>query len=134
MSGVKIVRALLVADAALIVQVPATKIIAGVIKAGTQAPAIAITEVVGIDRNIPNPGVTRHVFERVQVTLIAKDYAQQKAVMKLLRKACADKRGTIAGIAAVTVVTEGRGPDFNDEQAGFYMQSQDFRVGYQEAT
>lgn len=134
MSGIKIVRALTVADVALIAVVPATKIGAGVIAQGTAPPIIALTEVVSTDRNIPKPGTKRRVSERIQATIIAQTYAQQKQILALLRKACADKIGTIAGITAVTVHTAGRGPDFNDPEAGFYMQTQDFLVGYEEST
>lgn len=132
MSGVKIVRALLVAHAPLTAIVPAARIAGGVIPEGTPAPVLAITEVVGIDRNLMSPGATRHVFDRVQVTIIAVNYAQQKALLALVRKACADQTGAIAGIDSVTVHTDGKGPDFNDAQAGFYMQTQDFRVWYRE--
>lgn len=134
MSGTKIIRSLMGAHAPLISAVPLARIIAGVIPKGTALPCIGLTTTSGVDRNIVKAGSTRHVTERIQITVIAQTYAQQKSVMDLARKACADKIGTIAGIDAVTVHTEGRGGDFNDASAGFYMQTQDFVVGFQEAT
>lgn len=134
MSGVKIIRHLLTQSAALTAVVPNTdsRICAGVLKQGTPLPAIAITDIVGIDRNIVKAGATHHVTDRVQVTVITETYAQQRSLMALVRTACRDKIGTYIGIAGVTVHTDGRGPDFNDPQAGFYMQTQDFRIGFEE--
>lgn len=135
MSGVKIIRALLVQSSALVALVPdsASRICAGVLAQGTTLPAIALTDVVGMDRNILAPGFTHHVTDRVQVTVITQTYAQQKQLLALVRSACRDKIGLIAGVQGVTVHTESKGPDFNDPAAGFYMQTQDFRVEYQEA-
>lgn len=134
MSAVKIIVNLLTAYAPLTALTTTSRIVAGVIPQGSALPAVAITEVSSTDNNIPNQGATRHVKSRVQVTVLAANYPSQKTLIGYVRKACADQIGTIAGVSGVTVHTDSKGPDFNDPDAGFYMQSQDFMVGFNEAT
>lgn len=133
-NGVKVIRALLVASTPLTAEVPATRIAAGILAQDITLPAISITLVSGVDRNIPNPGVTRFVEDRVQVTVLASSYPSQYAIMELVRKACADKlQETLSGVSSVAVHTLSRGPDFTDEESSIYMGSQDFSVRYLEA-
>lgn len=132
--GVKVIRALLVASTPLLAKVPASRISAGVLSENITLPAISITLVSGNDRNIPNPGVTRHVEDRVQVTVLASSYPSQAEVLELVRAACADQLSdSIAGVSSVAVHTLSRGPDFTDDESSIYMGSQDFQVRYLEA-
>jgi hypothetical protein len=131
-SGVKIIRSLLVSASPVIALVPVDRIVAGVLKTGVLLPALAITDVVGIDYNIVKAGTTHQVMDRVQVTACATTYAELKAVMKAIRTACRDKIGAIAGFVNVTVHTDGKGPDFTVPDSGIYMQTQDFRITYTE--
>lgn len=132
MNGAAIVRALLLQHAPLVAELPAERIMAGVLPQGIVLPAIGITEISSVDRNVPSRGATRHVTDRVQVTVLASSYPAQKDLIRLVRAACADRLGDLAGATAVTVHTDGRGPDFRDADTGICMQSQDFRVGYTE--
>lgn len=133
MNGTAAVRQLLVAYAPLTALVPATRIVTGANAQGTTLPAIAITEVSGVDRNIPNPGANRHVRERVQITVMAANYPAVVAILKQARRAAADQMPTVAGISNVVVHTDGQGPYFTDEAAAIHMKTQDFRVTYNEA-
>lgn len=131
MSGVAIIRALLVAHAPLVAMVAADRIKAGVLPLGTTLPAIGITQVSGVDRNIISPRATVTVTERVQVTVLAATYVQQKAVIALVRKACRDQRGTFASYPACLVLTYGQGPDgLLGDGSGVFDQAQDFSVSY----
>lgn len=133
MSGVKVIRALLAADAALIAVIPVTRIIAGVLPQGTLLPAVAITEVSTIEISHIDAQAPSALTEgRVQVTIFAATYPVQKQVLDLVRKACNYKRGTVAGYVVSSVRRDSNGPDFNDPAAGFYMQSMDFKVIYHE--
>jgi hypothetical protein len=134
MSAIKVIRALLAADAALLALVPAERIVAGVLPQGTTLPALAITEVSRTDRNILHPGSHGRSTARVQVTAITASYPAQKALLQAVRHACRDKIGTVAGVPGVAVLLDGTGPDLNDSDTGFYMQTQDFMVGYTEPT
>jgi hypothetical protein len=133
MNGVIAVRSLLVADNGLTALVPEARIAAGTLPQGTVLPAISLMSVSSIDRNIIKSGAVRRVTERVQVTVLAANYPATKAILKAVRQAAADRSPAIAGITQVTVHTASAGPDFLDEQAGIHMQTQDFRVSFNEA-
>lgn len=133
MTGVVAVRTALVADAALIAIVPASRIISGVLPQNITLPAISLQSISKVDRNIANPGTYRHVSERVQVTVLAANYPAQRTLLDAVRRAAADNLGTVvSGLSRVTIHTEGAGPDFMNEAANIYQGSQDFRVTYSE--
>ena len=133
MNGVVAVRALLVAHTPLTSLVPVAQIVAGVVQQGSALPAISLMSVSSTDRNIIKAGAVRRVTERVQVTVLAATYPAAKTILKAVRQAAADRSPTIASITQVTVHTDSAGPDFLDEQAGIHMQTQDFRVSFNEA-
>lgn len=132
-SGIDAVRAALVADSTLTGLVPATRIGAGDLPQGTQLPALSLTSLSKVDRNIPNPGTYRHVIERVQVMIHARDYPQQKAIEVAVRGAAADQLNvSVSGLVNVTIHTAGAGPDMRSEEAAVHLGTQDFRVTYSE--
>lgn len=133
MNGVIVVRSLLVADTGLTSLVPEARIAAGSLPQGTELPAISLMSVSSVDRNIPAPGTKRRVTERVQVTVLARTYPETKAILAAIRTAAADKMPQIDGLTDVTVHTDSAGPDFLDEETGIHMQTQDFRVSFNEA-
>ncbi len=133
MNGVIAVRSLLVADTGLTSLVPVARIAAGMLPQGTDLPAISLMSVSGVDRNIPAPGPKRRVTERVQVTVLARAYPEVKAILAAVRNAAADQMPAIDGLTDVTVHTDSAGPDFLDEETGIHMQTQDFRVSFNEA-
>lgn len=134
MSGVKIIRALLLADVAALAQVPAARVIAGKLPQGTTLPAVSITEVGRVDRKVLKAGANSHCTARIRATVITASYPAQKALLSAVRHACRDKVGVIAGIGGVSVLLDGTGPDFDDPDTSFYMQTQDFKVSYTEPT
>ena len=133
MNGVIAVRSLLVADTGVTVLVPAVRIVAGMLPQGTLLPAISLMSVSSTDRNIAAPGPKRRVTERVQVTVLAASYPAAKAIIRAVRAAAADRMLAIEGLTDVTVHTDSAGPDFLDEETGIHMQTQDFRVSFNEA-
>lgn len=133
MDGVAALRAVLVANEDIVAMVPSSRIQSGVMGPGTPLPAIAITSVSKVDRNIPWPGADRHVVERVQVTVLAADYPSQKAVLRAVRAAAADTSPIVPGIDTITIHTDGAGPDFLSDDAAIYFGTQDFRVDFNEA-
>jgi len=133
MNGVIAVRSLLVADIGLTALVPLSRIAAGMLARDTDLPAISLMSVSSVDRNVPAPGAKRRVTERVQVTVLARTYPEVKAIIAAARQAAADRMPTIDGLFDVTVHTDSAGPDFLDEETGIHMQTQDFRVSFNEA-
>jgi hypothetical protein len=122
-----------VADTRLTALVPEARIAAGSLPQGTVLPAISLMSVSSLDRNIPAPGSKRRVTERVQVTVLARTYPEAKAILAGIRTAAADQMPTMGGLSDITVHTDSAGPDFFDEETGIHMQSQDFRVAFNEA-
>ncbi len=133
MNGVIAVRSLLVADARVTALVSVARIAAGMLPQGTDLPAISLMSVSSVDRNIPAPGPKRRVTERVQVTVLARTYPETRAILAAVRKAAGDQMPVIDGLTDVTVHTDSAGPDFLDEETGIHMQTQDFRVSFNEA-
>ena len=131
MSGVAIVRALLAADAALVAVIPAARIFAGAIPLNTPLPAISVTQTSGSERlTVAMNDAKRLVTERVQVTVCAKSYPSQKALIALARKALPNSRAVINGFDCDSVLPGPEGPDLYDPTAIIYEQSQDFFVKF----
>ena len=134
MSAIKIIRSLLVADAALIALVPASRVVAGIPPQSMALPLIALTEVSRVDRNLIKGSATSRSTSRVQVTVMAASYPAQKTLLAAVRHAARDKVGTLSGLSDASVHLDGTGPDFMDTDTAIYQQGQDFRVSFTETT
>lgn len=133
MSGVAALRAVLVSDGALTALVPAARIITGPLPLNIETPAISLQGISGTDLNILSPGSTRFVTERVQVTVIASRYPEQRTILRAVRHAAADQINLdVGGVFGATIHTDGAGRDFFNEQASLYLGTQDFRIKYTE--
>lgn len=130
MSGVTAVRYLLATNANLIAVVPATRIMAGALPQDTAAPAISITHVSTVRRNLVAAS-TRLCTSRVQVTVIASTYPTQKSILTSVRAALPRSRGTVNGVSVDSILLDNEGPDFSDE-AGLFMGSADYSVTFSE--
>ena len=65
--------------------------------------------------------------------MLARAYPEAKTIIAAVRAAAADQMSDIEGLSEVTVHTDSAGPDFLDEATGIHMQTQDFRVSFNEA-
>lgn len=131
MSGVLVILALLRAHQPLLALVEAKSMMAGTVRQGEPLPAIGIKEV---SRN-EFPTVSRAekstlVRARVQVTVHAKNYPGQKALVLAAKLGMGVYSGVIAGVKVRSVLRLDVGPDFSDDDAGIYQQSRDFMVTY----
>lgn len=132
MSGVLIVGELMRAFQPLTAEVPVAQIKAWKVPQGTPLPSVVLTRVSRAARQLLAEEAFRLVTERVQGTAHAASGLQREAILKLMRRACADKRGTIAGFTNVSVLLAGGGPDFMDDAASIFMGSEDLRVSFNE--
>jgi len=133
MDGVAAVRVALIADAAMIALVPTARIFAGPAPLGTPLPFVMLESISKTDRNIPAPGATRHVRERVQVSVVGLNYPQQKQLLRAVRHAAADRINVaVTGLTNVTIHTDSAGPDFYDVDYAGWRGSQDFMTKYLE--
>lgn len=131
MSGVAICRALMASNAALAAVVPASKIQAGVIPLGTVLPAISVTSISAQEQNnVAMDGSPRLVSERVQVTVMAKTYTQQKQLLTLVKAAVPNTYAVVATFQCYSIIDDIEGPDIQDVDLVIYFQSADFNVRY----
>ncbi|MCW1431402.1 tail completion protein gp17 [Novosphingobium sp. JCM 18896] len=131
--GVAVVRQLLLASSDLLATVPASRIAAGPMPLGITLPALSISSISSVDENIPAPGATRFVRERVRVTAMSPNYPTVKALIRKVRKALADQAPEVAGLQHVTVHTDGTGGDYMNDEASIRMSDQDVIVKFNEA-
>jgi len=130
MSGVAIVRYLLIDNADLAAVVSADKIKAGVIPINTALPAISIRQISGIEHELIKRGTNQLVTERIQVTAMAGTYPQQKSILNLIRAALPATRGTVNGFSVDSITPDMDGPDFQYDDPVIFEQSIDYMVRF----
>ncbi len=70
------------------------------------------------------------VTSRVQVTVLAQDYVTKEILMNAIIKACQSGSAMIDGVIVNLIMSSQLGPDFRDDTVKLFMQSQDFKVMY----
>lgn len=131
-TGADIAGALMRADAPLLAVVAPESMKAGVLPENVALPALLVRIVSSGDRQpLKRPGVVR-VTDRVSVSVRARSYREQVAVIGLLRRCLAGKTGNIGGAERVSILTAGKGPDLIGP-GNTFEQSQDFRVSFDDA-
>ncbi|OEZ80992.1 hypothetical protein JAB6_40270 [Janthinobacterium sp. HH104] len=134
MSAIKVIRALLIAHSPMLALVPAARIVAGTVPLGTPLPAIGLTEISRVELPTVSLGQRAvQVTARVQVTVYASTYPDQKAVLQAAKLDAGAHTGTVADIAVRSVMRDVVGPDMKDDDADIYQQSRDFKVVFVEA-
>ena len=131
MSAVAVMRALLLAH------VPLTNLVGSRISAGTvplaSIPAVSVREVSRVERTtLANDSALAMVTARIQVTVYAADYTQQKALLLAAKLGAGVHAGVIAGVTVLSVTRDMVGPDMSDEDGVIFEQSRDFKVSYLE--
>lgn len=130
MNGVAVVVQLLLDSDDI--SVPDARILSGVLPLSYELPSVTVTSVSAGNANMLRKGATRHVNERVQVTVYAQTYRQAKQIIAQVRTTCAHQFPTVAGVSDVVVLTDGQGPDMMVEEPSVHIQTQDFSVSYNE--
>lgn len=130
MSGVAIINYMLSNSSPLVAVVDESKIIAGTAPLNTVLPAISIRQVSGIEHKTIKRSGTQLVTERVQVTVLAATYAQQKEILELIRSALPATRGTVNTFAVDSITPDIDGPDLYSEEPITYEQSIDYIVRF----
>ena len=128
MSGVAIARALLSDDYDISQEV--TVISGGVLPINTVLPAISIRQISGYEFDTINRIGTQNVTERVQVTVLARNYLEQKNIIELIRNAMIQKRGYVNGFLVENIRQDLDGPDLYTESPEVYEQSIDYIVRF----
>lgn len=130
MSGVNVIRYTLANNSPLIAVVPATRIMAGVLPLSTTLPAISVRQISGNNLKNIKQTATEFVTERIQVSVLATTYPQQKAILALVKAALPSVRATVNSIVVDSISQEFTGPDLYNDDPVIYEQSVDFFVKY----
>lgn len=131
MSGTGIVRHLLANSAGLTASVPAARIQSGVLPLNTTLPAISVTQISGQQHNnLAMASASYLVTQRIQVTVLAKEYPQVKSILALVRAALPLSRGTVNGFICDAVLPDAEGPDLYDQQLLTHVSSVDYMVTF----
>lgn len=128
MSGVAIARAMLVDDSELKKRV--VTIMAGNLPINTQLPAIFIRQISGQEFQLLNRNVTQLVTERIQVTVLATTYLEQKGIIGMIRAAMKPIRGDVNGFYVDSIRPDIDGPDLYTESPITFEQSIDYMIRF----
>lgn len=129
MSGVAVVNYVLAHDSQLIAVVPAARIFSGDAPMNTALPLITVKQIVGVPHlTVAMTESGRIQEDHVQASVLAKTYASQVAIMRLMRAALRNRTGTLNGVKVDSILPEGEGPDLYDDAAVVYQGSHDALV------
>lgn len=129
MSGADIIGGALRADEPVTDVVALGSIKGGRLPEGVTLPALLVRTTSVVDRQpLKRAGFNRRT-DRVSVTVRAASYAEQVAIIKLVRAACAGRLIDIGGGRKAAVQPAGVGPDVGGP-ANTFEQTADFRVSF----
>ena len=133
MRAEKVINALLNAAAGLTALVGTRIYGGGQLPQGTALPAVVVEHISSNELTTIDANAAFGLMKaRIQITVLAKDYPAQKAVLEQVRIACNYQRGLIAAVRVISVLRDTVGPDLRDDAMQVYTQSIDFQVTYQE--
>lgn len=130
MSGTAILRYLLANNASLTATVSVDKIKPGLIPINTELPAISIRQISGREHQLIRRGSNQLATERIQITVQAATYVQQKAIIALICSALPGTRGTVNTFTVDSITYESDGPDLEYENPVIFEQSLDYFVKF----
>lgn len=140
MSGVIVIRALLVANQAVVAAVPVERIFAGDAPIGCPKPALSVKQISGVPTLTVSMNDAKHLHtERIQVTALVTGtegtppgdgYPAAKQLMVLVLAACKNTKGVMNGVDVDSVLPDFQGPDLADAPIALLTQSRDFIVKY----
>lgn len=130
MSGVDIVGALLLGSDEATAYAAEGSILSEYLPEDVVLPAFVVRSVSLLDRQPLRRGPKVRSFERVAVTVRARNYEEQRRGMKIIRRVCGGFVAPQLGDATnVAVLTDGAGPDVIGP-GNTSERTQDLRVSY----
>lgn len=134
MSGVAIVRDLLAADPRVTAIAQPSNIVVGILRQRTVLPAIGVHKIYGSEQETTARNLqSKMIRQRVQVTVLAKDYPTMEKLMKATALGRGVHTGQVAGFSVRSVLPWGENPEIPPGDDGIYEQSRDFMVTFIEA-
>jgi len=134
MSGVLILRKVMLSVSGITDLVPATRLVAGDLPINVVFPAISLTDISSSgDSRVSGSTMDVIETERVQVYLFAKTFAELKGLTKVVRRSVPLSKGVAYdGCVCQSVSYGGTGPYMRDLAYDLHMQSIDYMVTYKE--
>jgi hypothetical protein len=129
MSAEKVINTLLKADATVTGFV-ADRIYPEQLPQNCALPAIVIEAVSSTDAPVLDARAGDLVKARIQVTVLAADYATKKQIMRAVWQALRYQRGTVDGVSVTSITRSLEGPDQRDDDRGVTLQSVDWLVTF----
>jgi hypothetical protein len=129
MDGVAVIRVLALAHAPL-TDLVGDRIVAGDVPSEMSLPAVGLKEISRAEQDTVSREGRALVTARIQLTVHAKSYPQQKALLRAAGLGQGVKTGVIAGVAVRSVLRDAVGPDMGNSDAGIFEQPRDFKVTY----
>lgn len=127
----KALTALLSANAPLITLV-GDRIYPHALPQGCALPALVVELVTDVPQLTIDPTAGFNLNRaRMQVTVLASSYPDQKNVLAAVVAACNYQRGVLASVRVNSIVRAVTGPDMTDDDRTVFHQSVDFFVTYQ---
>ena len=133
MTGDEIVANLLRDYAPLTAIVETRAIKTGALPDPAPIPSVLVTVVSSVDRQQLERNPVVHVTDRVAVKARARNHAERREIIRLVRKCCAGMIGDIGGGLNVVIQTAGQGPDLSGP-GNSYEKAQDLRVSFDDPT
>lgn len=135
MSATVIMRALLLACSQITDLVPAARVFIGTtITAATPLPAILITDISGNEiSTVARRRPFTTIRARVQLTVYAKNYPEQEAVLLACKLGQGVHTGIVGGYHVNAVEPMGVGPALPPGDDKIFERSRDFMVTFKEA-
>lgn len=133
MRAEQVIYALLSADTGVIASV-GTRVYPSRVPQNNAMPSIAYQVVSGNELTPFDAQAGYQVVQtRVQITAMAKNYTECKAVLESVRKALLYKSGVIAAVKVLSILRGGIGPDLREDDTSLYVQSTDYIVTHYES-
>lgn len=104
----------------------------GVIPQGATLPAITYA-LISEHQETAVGLTTLKLRSRVQVTIASKSYSELNALRQTVKGACNLKQGLFNGVQVDSVIADGVGADFRDDDLKIYYTTIDFRLEHDDA-
>jgi len=132
MSANKIIYNLLSTNSDLLAVIPASRMFFGSIPQNASLPALTYSLI--SENEITSQAMTTiKLRSRVQITIATKDYKVTQEIRQLVKFACNHRQGVFNGIYTDSVIADGVGADFRDDELRVYYTTIDFRLVHNEA-
>ena len=130
--GADIVGTLLREYADITAIVPVAQIKISTLPEGVSLPHILLSTVSSVERKPLKHGATVRTTDRIAVRVRGSSLREQRVLRRLVVKCCAGRTGNIGGGLAVSITTDGAGPEGRGADNAF-ERTQDLRVSFDAA-